>query len=203
MRKSWSHTPGAGRVLVTALAAAALILLPVALAPAAWAHGDEGSVPARQDVLEAVAYIVNTPENMDAIGDKLKDALESADTAGVDLDLVQQAQTAVEANQMPHARDLLERSIGARVDVTGTDVRPILHVPSGGHAVSLATGEEAGTQVVTDELPGRGALTGTDVVLVVVAALAALLGGWLAVRFRPAHPVRQLRRKAGGAGVKP
>lgn len=117
------------------------------------AHEDETSIKASEDVLQAISYIVNSPGNMDAISDKLKDAPESSDTSGVDLALVRQAQAAVASNDMMKARDLLQRSIGAVPDMTGTDVRHILQVPPGARSVTLATGEQSGTTVVTDEMP--------------------------------------------------
>lgn len=98
---------------------------------------------------------------------------------------------------MMKARDLLQRSIGAVADMTGRDVRPILQVPSKASSVTLATGEQTGTTVVTDEMPGRGSLTDSDVILLVLAAAAGVLGTGLSLRFRPAHSIHRLRRLAG------
>jgi hypothetical protein len=179
---------------------AAAVWLVLAAPATAWAHGNEGPVPARQDVLEAIAYIVNAPDNMDAITDKIKDAQDSDDVSGVDLALVKQAQAAVEANRMDRARDLLQRSIGAAVDVTGTDVRPILHVSAGLHEVALATGEQPGTLVVTNELPGRGPWTSTDTALIALAAALGATGIWLGLRYRPQHRVRELRHRDPSKG---
>ena len=180
------------------LAAVVAAVVAVMVAGPAWAHGgDEAGNTARQDVLQAIAYIVNTPGNMDAALDKVKDAQAAKDTTGVNLALVRQAQAVVAANQMMSAKALLERSIGARLDLSGTDVRPILQVPAGATSVALATGEESGTQVVTDELAGRAGLTGLDITLLVLAALMATGGVLLSIKYRPAHSVRALRHGPG------
>lgn len=184
--------PWPSRVLAVLALAGALSLPQVA-----FAHGDEEAVPARQSVLEAIAYVVNTPDNMDMITDKLKDAQDSQDKAGVDIAEVKQAVTALSAGNMPQVRALLEQSIGAKVDLTGLNVRHVLQVPAGLASVSLATGQQAGTQVVTDEMPGRGSLTGGDTTLLVIAALAAAGGALLSTKFRPEHSIHDLRRRAG------
>jgi len=163
--------------------------------PAAAHEGGE-AVAAIDAVRQAIALIVNTPTDMDAIEDKIGDALESEDKGGVDIALVEQAKDALEDNDMMKVRDLLQRAIGARPDLTGTDVRPILQVPKGESSVPLATGEETGTAVVVDELPGRGGLTGADVTLLALAGLVALAGIVFSVRSRPADTVSALRRRA-------
>ncbi|EWT07768.1 hypothetical protein N864_23585 [Intrasporangium chromatireducens Q5-1] len=168
----------------------------LSLPQVAFAHGDEGAVPARESVLQALAYVVNTPDNMDAITDKLKDAQESADQSGVNLAAVKRAMTALSAGNMRQVRTLLEQSIGAKVDLTGLNVRHVLQVPPGLASVSLATEEQPGTQTVTDELPGRGPLTGIDATLLGLALLAAVAGVFLGARFRPEHSIHDLRRRA-------
>jgi len=160
------------------------------------AHEGEQTVAAIDDVRQAIAVIVNKPTDMDTIEDKIGDALESEDKDGVNMALVQQAKDALEDNDTMKVRDLLQRAIGARPDLTGTNVRPILQVPTGESTVPLATGEQTGTRVVTDELPGRGGLTGADVTLLVVFGLVALAGLVFSVRSRPADTVRALRRRA-------
>ena len=185
-----------------AAARTAVLILLLLLVPAgnAWAHGDEGAVPARQDVLQAIAYIVNSPDDMDSVKDKVADALESKDADGVDVALVKQAQAAVDREDMMGARELLQRSIGARADVTGRNVQPILQVPTGSDDAQLATGEETGTTVVTDELPGRGALTRPDVALLVLAVIVGAAGIVLSIRLRPADSIHALRQSAQPAG---
>lgn len=172
----------------------------LAVPSAAFAHGDEGAVPARQSVLQAIAYVVDTPGDMDMITDKLRDAEESSDKQGVDIAQVDRAMQALEKNDMPWVRLLLEESIGARADLSGTDVRHILQPPACSSTVALATGQQAGTQIVTDELPGRAGWTATGSILIAVAAAAAAAGVFLIWRYRPAHSVHSLRRQAARAG---
>jgi len=160
------------------------------------AHEGEQAVAAKDDILQAIAIIVNKPTDMDTIEDKIGDALESEHQEGVNKALVEQAKDALEGNDMMKVRDLLQQAIGASPDMTGTDVQPILQVPKGESTVPLATGEQPGTAVVTDEMPGRGGLTGADVTLLVLAGLLALAGLVLALRSRPADTVRGLRRRA-------
>lgn len=157
-------------------------------------------MPARQSVLEAIAYVVNTPGDMDMITDKMKDAEESSDKQGVDIAQVEQAMQALEKNDMPQVRLLLEESVGARADLSGTDVRHVLQLPPGSSTVALATGQEPGTQIVTDELPGRSGWTATDSVLTAIAGVAAAGGAVLIWRYRPAHSVHALRQQAARAG---
>jgi hypothetical protein len=179
---------------IARMAALAVSLLLVLATPAS-AHEGEQAKAAIDDVRQAIAYIVNQPGNMDAIADKVNDALDSDDKDGVNMDLVSQAKAALEGNDMMQARLLLQASIGAVPDLSGTDVRPILHLaPNAGH-VPLAVGDETGTNVVYDPLPGRRHLTGTDVVLLSIAAVLALAGLFLAWRWRPHDSIRALRRR--------
>jgi hypothetical protein len=89
------------------------------LAPAAAAHEGEENVPAITDVQEGIAILAEHPgefpaaEVTDHAMDKVGDALESEDTRGVLLDLVRQAQDALDAGRNDDALTLLERSIGA------------------------------------------------------------------------------------------
>jgi hypothetical protein len=170
------------------------------LPQAALAHGDEGMVPARDSVLQAIAYLVNTPDDMDMITDKIKDAQESTDQKGVDVSQLDGAMSAVEAGKMTDARVRLEQAVGAKVDLSGTHVEPVLQVPPGLTSVTLATGEQPGTTVVTDELPGRsGGLTASDWVLIAIAVLVVAGGMLLSVRFKPEHSIHALRRQAAGS----
>ena len=164
---------------------------------AAFGHGDETDVPARDSVLQAIALVVNTPDDVDAITDKLDDAKASTEPDGVDLADVDLAMTALRAGDMPRVRTLLEAAIGAKADLAGLDVRHVLQVPAGLPVISLATGEQAGTLVVTDELPGRGPLDGGDAGLLAAAAVAAVAGIVLSVRYRPTHSIHTLRSDAG------
>lgn len=179
---------------------AVLLTLLVVGTGTARSHEGEETAEASESVRQAIALIVNEPDDMDMIADKVADTLEAEDTTGVDLELVTDAQAALDSDQMMRARRLLERAIGARSDLAGTDVRPILQVPPGESTVPLAVGSETGTNVVTDELPGRGSLTGADIALLGLAAGLAVAGVLLSVRFRPPDSVRELRRRARFAG---
>jgi hypothetical protein len=91
----------------------------VILAPTSAAHEGEENVPAITDVQEGIAILAEHPgefpsaEVTDHAMDKVGDALESEDTRGVLLDLVRQAQDALDAGRNDDALTLLERSIGA------------------------------------------------------------------------------------------
>lgn len=78
------------------------------------------------------------------------------------------------------------------------DVRHVVQVPPGSSSVSLATADQAGTQIVTDEVVGRGAWTATDSAILVGAGTVAAIGAVLCWLFRPAHSVHALRRRALG-----
>jgi hypothetical protein len=49
----------------------------------AWANGDHGNARAAELVRQAIALIVNTPGQGDAIADKITDALNAKDTSSV------------------------------------------------------------------------------------------------------------------------
>ncbi len=121
------------RALLVGLAGLLLLLL----APAAHAHEAEEEVPARALVRQAIALIRTQPEQVEAILDKMADALQAEDTEGVDLALVERAQAAFRAGDLHRAQDLLEEAIGARP-----------------HGSVGATGEEAG------EAPGETGAAG-------------------------------------------
>ena len=195
--------PRLGRRRAASLGLASVLMLVAAslvLAPGPRAHGGDTTRMASEAIRQAIAYMVNDRGNMDAIQDKVGDALEAEDTSGVNLALVRKAQVAVGAEHMMRARTLLERAIGARSDMAGTDMRPILQVPRGSSTVSLAVGAETGTGVVTDELPSRGPLTGADINLLVLAGLMAAAGAFLSVLLRPPDSIRSLRRQAKLSG---
>ncbi len=128
-------------------------------------------------VLQAIGIIVNKPDDMDEIGDKINDALNAPKKEGVDLAQVQAAKDALDNGNMGQVRMLLQQSL------------------QGGAPMEAAAGEETGTTVVHDPLNPRGHLAGGDWVLLAVSVLALALGAWLAVRFRPPQSVRVLRRQ--------
>lgn len=98
------------RTLVMALAAGFLILLPL---ESALAHEGEEEVPAKTLVEQAIALLRRQPDQVEAIRDKILDALGAEDTAGVDLSLVREASKAFESGRIHEAWDLLEEAIGA------------------------------------------------------------------------------------------
>ena len=167
---------GCRRTVVAAVIAVAVLLL--SSAPA-FAHGDGESDKAGDLVRQAIAHIVHDPKNTMAAAEKVDDALNAADTEGVDMALVAQASDALKQGDGHLARTLLERSIGARPHLGGNDPLPIRQVPP------LATGSETGIDVVTDPLALPGGQTGGDwATLAAMVALGAL-GVYLVVRFRP------------------
>lgn len=197
----WTRRPAPHRPVLL-LSAGLLLAAATGLggSPAAWAHGDEDEIAAVDAVRQAIALLVDDPEDMEPITDKIADALESEETTGVDLALVERAQSSVGADRMMRARRLLERAIGARSDLAGIDMQPILRVPRGTYRLPLAVGLDTGTYVVTDELPGRGSLTGLDITLLALAVVLAATGLVLSVRLRPPDSVRSLRRQARPGG---
>lgn len=174
-------------------AACTLALLLVVMAAPAAGHGDEPEPTGRDQVLQAIALIVNEPSSVEAALERLRGAREAEDRTGVDLALVQRGGRALAAGDPARAKDLLQQSIGARTDLSGADVRHILQVPRGAAYVPLATREQSGTVVVTEELPGRDDLGAVDLALLGVAAAVAALGIVLGIRLRPAHSVHALR----------
>lgn len=100
--------------LARRLAAAVLILAwPALLTAPVAAHEGEEEIPAAELVEQAIALIRGQPDQIEAIADKIHDALEAEDADGVDLELVEQADAAFEAGDLHEAQDLLERAIGA------------------------------------------------------------------------------------------
>jgi hypothetical protein len=166
---------GRRRAVATLVACLVGTWLAVLAALPALAHegdSDQASVL----VLQAIGIIVNKPDDMDAIGDKVNDALNAPKKEGVDLAQVQAAKDALDNGNMDQARTLLQQSLQ-------------------GGPMEATVGEETGTTVVHDPLNPRGHLAGGDWVLLAISVLAMLLGGWLAVRFRPPQSVRVLRRQ--------
>ena len=141
--------------------------------------GDGGSGKAGDLVRQAIAFIVNEPNNTMAAAEKIDAALNAADKSGVDVGLVAQAATALGHGDIHVARTLLERSIGARPHMGGSDPQTIRQVPS------LAVGSETGIDVVTDPLAAHRQITGGDVAVLAGLGVLGALGAYLAVRFRP------------------
>jgi hypothetical protein len=156
----------------------ALLGLTLLLAIPAYAHEGEASVPALTDVQEAVAILASQPGLMDNAMDKVGDALESGDTRGVRLDLVKQAQAALDANQIDQALTLLERSIGA---CPGAPVIEPQNAPRTPPPLSSPCPSPASHLLALDRSPLRGA---KEPVLIAVGAVLILGGLGLARRIR-------------------
>jgi hypothetical protein len=168
----------AARAVMAGLTAALLIFAPAT----AWAHGDDESERAFDLVRQAIALIVNTPDDTMAIADKIDDAIGSGDTSDVRIPLVEQARDALAAGDVHKARALLEQSIGARVHTSGADPVAV------GHAPPPITGAGTGTVAAIDALPGRGGLRGGEWALLAVCVAVALAGVTLSIRLRPHLP---------------
>lgn len=174
------------------------ILFPAALATlavGAFAAPASANEPGESDesaqlVREAIALIVNTPDNPEAAEEKVLDALEAPMQDGVDLDLVAEAAALFPTDDTHAVRRILERSIGAQLHTGEFDPLPIPET-RGTPGMPMATGAESGTDVAIDPLAADRDLSANDWAgLAGLLALAAT-GIWLAVRFRPvpSHPV--------------
>ncbi len=159
----------------------ALVLASAVSAGVAWAHGGEDDPPEGylfvQQALGHLAHDQGPTGVLDAEA-KIQEALGGADQDGVDVDLVRQAQAALTAGQIAVAQRALQESIAIAVG-----------------ELTPATGEQTGTTVVGEPLPGRGPLSGTSWVLGVVSLLLLVAGVGLALWFRPADNLAQLRRR--------
>lgn len=165
---------------------AALVLVISAVVPAApaSAHGEDEDALAYVLIQQALGHLAHGGGHaaMDEALEKVGDALETDEDAGVDLALVRQAQTALEAEDIGQARTLLEQAIQVAV----RDLPP-------------ATGLESGTKVVQPSLRGRGDPTGEDWAFGVGSLLLLLIGAGVAFRYRPRDTIRQLRISLTGA----
>jgi len=133
-------------------------------------------------VQQALGHLAHdkTSAGVDFSMEKIADVLKTKDKAGVNIAEVKQAKAALEAGQVVQGQALLQRSITEAMS-----------------KLPPAVGEETGTKVVADPLPGRGALGGTGLVFLAASLLFLLLGGGLAYVFRPAETVGQLRKRLG------
>lgn len=179
---SHHHTarPGSrsGALPILLLTAVLLTVSPMS----AWAQHEDGEHARAYDLVrQAIALIVNTPGDHEAIEHKIDDALAAEDTSQVNLPLVEQAMEAMEAEDMHEARRQLEASIGARVHTGRSDPVPI-------GSPAPVTGEATGTVAAVDAIPGRPGLTSGDWILLAVSALAGLAGVVLSARLRPHLP---------------
>jgi len=168
----------------------AALLAGLIAAPIAGAHGEGESDESLVLVRQAIALLVNKPGDLMAVKDKMNDGLEARHQEGVNLAMVRQAMDMMPGEQlgsdmmmssgdMMQVRTLLEKSIGARPIVGGEDPVQIGDVPP------PLTGEDTGTLVVLDPLPGRHGLTAVAWIAIVAAGLVVTVGAALSLRLRP------------------
>lgn len=158
----------------TAVLTGLLLLIPAA---PALAHGGGDSDQSRVLVLDALTYLANKPTGyMDQVTDKVGDALEAPDTAGVNLTKVRAAQQALKSNDMMRTRTLLQASLAP------------LTAP--------VTGEDPGTTTMPDPLTVHTSWAGSGTVFAAGSAAALLIGLILARRWRPTMPLRALRAQS-------
>ena len=167
--------PTAPLLLVVTL----VVMVLFAVSPAAADEPGESTV-ASELVRQAIALIVSTPGNMEAIEDKVGDALEVENQEGVDISLIRRAVEALDNDNVHETRALLERSIGARPHFGATDVAPIGEVSQG----RMARGAEAGEAPILDPLDTSD-VDGGDSAAIAVGVALALLGVFLGLRWRP------------------
>jgi hypothetical protein len=161
--------------LVAALTAGLLALTPAA----AWAHGEGESNMAFDLVRQAIALIVNTPDDTMAIEDKVDDALHAEDKSDVKMPPVERAMEVLDGGDLDQTRLLLEVAIGARAGTNSSEPVRLGTAPP-------VTGEQTGTLAATDPMPGRGGLNGGDWVLLVASVFVGLVGAAAAFWLRPA-----------------
>lgn len=186
----------------------ALILLLAALVllrPGAALATEEQTTRASLLVLQSVALIANKAP-VDAVVERIEDALAAPDNSGTDLPAVRRALTLAQqsagnadAAALQQARTILVDAVDVRF---ATGYGEVPRPDAVGHDTSpFAGGAETGTTAVLDELqPARGISDGGDAVLLALAALAAAAGLFLAHRWRPHDSIRQLRRATAGTG---
>jgi hypothetical protein len=203
-----------GRLLASLVALFAVVA--VAARPAI-AHEGEASGKASDLVRQAIAIMANEPDNVDAATDKLTDAANADDKAGVDLAVLANAKDALAAGDIAKARSLAEQAIGAQPPAVNADVTPINEAPppteratapsmpaapsmsasapqqtpaAAGTPMVMASGAEPGPVTFDNSLSVRPELTGRDWTVLVLAIAIGLAGVYLALRFRP--PRRQV-----------
>jgi len=157
-----------------------IAFMAVAAAGPVSAHESEEGTEAFLFVRQAIALIVNTPDDHDAITDKVNDAIEAPDDHGVDIAFVEEARTALEAEDLQQTRSLLEHSIGAVPHLGLTDP-----VPAGEH-VDGETEEETAVEPFLDPLDTSRNLSGSDWAVIAGALALVAIGSTAAASLRPA-----------------
>ncbi len=146
----------------------------------AWAHGGDETKEGYLLVQQALGHLAHATKSQGIMPamEKIDNTLMAKDQEGVNITEVQQAKIALEAGQIKQAQVLLQDSISQAI----SQFKP-------------ATGEQTGTTIVLNPLPGRGDLTTTDWVFLIVSILLLFLGLVLAWTFRPPENIGELRRK--------
>jgi len=170
------------RIWIRILIAGVVVVGGLTSASPAWADEPGETEVGYLLVQQALGHLAHdkTTSGVELSMEKIGDALKTKDNAGVNIAEVQQAKAALEAGQVVQGQALLQRSITEAMS-----------------KLAPATGEETGTKVVADPLPGRGALGGTGLLFLAASVLLLLVGGGLAYRFKPADTVGQLRERLG------
>ena len=170
------------RVWKSLLLTTALLFGGLLSASPAWAHGNDETMEGYLLVQQALGHLAHATgsEGIMPAMEKIDDALKAEDQEGVDVAELQQAKSALEAGQITQGRTLLQHSISQAI----SRFKP-------------ATGEQTGTTVVLNPLPGRGGLTNTDWGFLIVSIVLLLLGLTLAWFFRPPENIHELRQKLG------
>ena len=180
------------RVLIAGTVIAVITAVPTS----AGADGEGEADAARVLVLQAIALIVDSPDDEHEIEERLEHAHEATHQEGVDLDLVEQAAAALHDGDHERARELLQTSIGAGPVGAEGIPEPIREARGEPGQPAFAVGAETGTTVVLDDYEPSAALDGGYVALIVLSAAAIVVGALLAWLFRPRDTVRGLRRAA-------
>lgn len=176
-----SQRPSHGRsTWIGLLLASVVILSGLASAASASAHGEGETTEAYLLVQQALGHLAHdaSSDGVMAALEKVDDALSTTDQDGVDVAELERGKAALEAGQVAQGRALLQDSIAKAI----TELKP-------------ATGEETGTTIVLDPLPGRSIFTAEDIGFLAVSVLFLLLGVGLAWRFKPQDNVQELRRR--------
>ena len=170
------------RVWKSLLLTTILLFGGVLSATPAWAHGNDKTMEGYILVQQALGHLAHATasEGIMPAMEKIDDALNAKDQDGVDVAEVQQAKTALQSGQIVQAQTLLQHSISQAIS-----------------QLKSATGEQTGTTIVLNPLPGRGGLTSTDWGFLSVSILLLLLGLTLAWLFRAPESVYELGQELG------